>query len=223
MCGRYTFKLTWSQLHRVMTFTAPPGELFTSYNIAPTQQAPIVRDRPSDSAEPERVIEMATWGLLPHWADKPGPINARCESLESKPMFRSALQKRRCIVPASGFYEWQAIEGEKAKRPWYIYRADGEPMLMAGLYEWREDRGPSYTIITTPCNEFISQLHDRMPAILEPDAAARWLAQGEVALLSPAAAGVLTAHRVSPRVNAPRNNDAALIEAACESEGGLWA
>jgi putative SOS response-associated peptidase YedK len=216
MCGRYTFKMTWAELRALMAFTLPEGpdklpfSFPPHYNICPTQKAPIAR---RDSAGVTR-LELATWGLMPHWADKPGPVNARAESLAEKPMFRAALQKRRCIVPASGFYEWQAIEGKRTRQPWYIHRADDQPLLLAGLYEHRQDSGPTYTIITTPASDFIAPLHDRMPAILEPESVRRWLDEPDTALLAPAAPGVLTAHKVGARVNSPRNDDAALIEPA---------
>lgn len=208
MCGRFTILYTWQQLHRLMRLTTDrPLEIPTGYNIAPTQLAPIVR-----ADGPGRVAELAVWGLTPRWAERPGPINARAETLADKPMFRGPLQKRRCLVPVSGFYEWQAVEGQKAKRPWYIYRADGEPLVLAGLYEVR-DEGPSFTIVTTAANNFMAPMHDRMPAVLEPEAAGAWLGSPDTSLLAPAADGVLAAHRVSPAVNRPQNQGPELIAA----------
>jgi len=114
-------------------------------------------------------------------------------------------------VPVSGFFEWQKLD-EKTKQPWYIYRADGKPLLFAGLWEGDSER-ENFTIITTRANEFMGMVHDRMPVILEPEQAHAWLRAPETALLAPAADGVLTAHKVSTRVNSPKNNDPSIIEA----------
>jgi putative SOS response-associated peptidase YedK len=196
----------WRALQRLLSLSTPPLEFEPSYNVAPTEVSPIARQ-----AGDRREMVPAVWGLggAP---GKAGPINARAESVASRPTFREAFRSRRCIVPASGFYEWQAT-GEKTKQPWYIYRADGEPLLMAGLWEPGRDGGPpTFTVITTDANPLVAPLHDRMPVILEPESVGRWLAAPDRALLAPAADGVLTAHTVGTRVGNPRHKDPTLIE-----------
>lgn len=165
---------------------------------------------------------LATWGLVPSWSKDrsigPRLINARSETAAEKPAFRSAFARRRCVVPVSGFYEWQKRE-EGPKQPYYIYRADGEPLLFAGLWErWGKDDEilDTFTILTTEPNEMMSAVHDRMPCVLEREEVELWC--GEYGndstrnLLRSAADGVLTMHPVSTRVNnARKNNDAGLV------------
>jgi putative SOS response-associated peptidase YedK len=207
VCGRFTHMYRWRELVRLMRLTVPslPEDPKPSCNVAPTQPAPIVR-RDGEAWN----LGEARWGLMPPWATKPGPINARAETIATLPMFRSAFAKRRCIIPASGFYEWQKTGG-KVKQPWYIYRADGEPLLLAGIYEVRDD-GETFAIITCAANEFLRPMHDRMPVVLEPESVAQWLGAPDTALLRPAADGVLTAHTVGTRVNSPKNDDPGLVE-----------
>ena len=215
MCGRFTHKFTWKQVHALLNLSNPGaavGDAFDShpsFNVAPTHKTMIVK--PSEGTLGPA---MATWGLNPPWnTSKLAPINARAEAVSTSPMFRQAFKARRCVVPASGFYEWQRLgDGPKPrKQPWYVYRADGQPMLFAGLYEPRGGTD-TFTIITTDANEFMARLHDRMPVILEPEEAQRWIDQGDPSLLKPAADGVLTAHPVSARVNSPENDDELLIQ-----------
>ena len=207
MCGRYTHQFSWKQIHRLLSLTTPEIQFEHSYNVAPTLRAPIVRD-----LDMGRGVEMAVWGLKPTWSDgRVAPINARSESVATSPMFRGAFKSRRCVVAASGFYEWQRVNG--SKQPWYITRADGEAMLLAGLFEIGHG-GTTFTIITTSANTLMGTIHDRMPAVLEPESVQRWLAEPDASLLRPAADGVLMAHPVSTRVNSPKNNDATLIQPA---------
>lgn len=261
MCGRFTHRFTWKQLHALLSgrlkgVAMPEGfagtPLLPSFNVAPTQIAPVLRLKraegdaplpaastgaaPTRSPAPPRAASpalegvMLRWGLVPSWAKDLSigsrAINARCEGLEARPMFRSALASRRCVVPASGFYEWPKDEHGR-KQPLYITRADGEPLLFAGLWEWWRERGPddspapapveTFTIITEPAQGAMTALHDRTPAILEPEEVEPWLAapgaKDAHALLPPVPDGVLRWHPVSPRVNSPRNNDEGLIEA----------
>lgn len=195
--------------------------------MAPTQEAPIAR--PGDAGTE---LVLARWGLVPGWAkDTSGAaraINARSETAPEKPMFRSAFLRRRCIVPVSGFYEWEK-RPTGPKQPWYIFRADGAPMLLAGLWEsWRPPEGgealETFTVLTTGANSAIAPVHDRMPAVLEPEQVARWLDAGTGkddahAMLAPAAGGVLAMHRVGRAVNSPRNNGPGLIERVDRPEG----
>lgn len=209
MCGRYTRIYTWRQVREFLDITVEMvPEMAPSYNVAPSQSEPICRLNEGG----QRELAAATWGLMPPWATKPGPINARAETVATQPMFRSAFAKRRCVVPVSGFYEWQDTGG-KVKQPWYIRRADDAPFLFAGLWEVRPD-GESFAIITTAGNGFMRTIHDRMPVVLEPESIGRWLTDPDASLLIPCAEGVLTAHKVSTRVNTPRHNDPSLVEAA---------
>lgn len=226
MCGRFTYRYTWAQLHALLNLSNPGASLTglfdpaqgvfgPRFNVAPTQRAPVVRARPDGSL----VIDALIWGLQPPWLAKPGPINARAETASTQPMFRSAFKGRRCVVPVSGFYEWQAGGVGKAKQPWYIHRADGQPLLLAGLWEAR-DGLETFTVITTGPNEFMARLHNRMPATLEPEQARPWLSSPDQSLLAPAADGVLTAHTVSTRVNSPRNDEPSLVEPVAQSTRG---
>jgi putative SOS response-associated peptidase YedK len=151
--------------------------------MAPTQAAPIVRQR--DGA---RVLEFAKWALTPPWAAGAGQINPRAETAATNAMCRSAFKNGRCVVPASGFYEWQRLDAspKPRKQPWYIHRADGAPLLFAGLRERGKD-GDTFAIITTDANGFMRPIHDRMPAVLEPKSVTAWLAEPDPALLAPAA------------------------------------
>ncbi len=189
----------------------PLDWLRPSYNVAPTQPSVTIREH-----EGERVALPAVWGLRPAWMEtKLAPINAKSETVATSPMFRGAWKSRRCIVPASGFYEWRKV-GE-GKVPHYIHRADGALISLAGLYEAGED-GDTFTILTCPPNQFMARLHDRMPVILEPESIAAWLGEPTPSLLRPAPEGVLVAHPVSRRVNSPKVNDESLVKPA-ESTG----
>jgi putative SOS response-associated peptidase YedK len=171
-----------------------------------------------------RVLSLMRWGLIPHWADDPKIgyrlINARADTVATKPSFRSAFKQRRCLIAADGFYEWQKRDG--AKQPYLIRRADGEPFAFAGLWEhWHgaDQEIESCTIITTDANDLMRPIHDRMPVILAPADYDRWLdpavqkADLLQTLLRPLAEGALTAILVSTRVNNPKNDDAKCVEA----------
>lgn len=222
MCGRYALHVLAHELAELLS-AIRWTPYSARYNIAPTQFAPILR-LGDDGA---RELVPAKWGLIPSWAKDANignrMINARAETAAEKPAFRTAMKRRHCIVPASGFYEWQKIEGSKTKQPWYIHRADPAPLALAGLWEIWKDGHPqgntieSFTILTTEANGLMRPLHDRMPVILEPEEIDRWLDPDThpnivTALLDPAANGVLDAHQVSTRVNSPKNDDAALID-----------
>lgn len=221
MCGRYTQIRPWSELvelYRIAVDTAPLN-LPPRYNIAPTQDVPIVR-RMQDGNDRELVT--VRWGLVPFWAKdiKIGYnlINARAETIDTKPSFREAFKRRRCLVPADGFYEWRATTARR-KQPYYITLPDDDTMAFAGLWEaWKSPEGvpiESCTIIVTAANSQLHEIHDRMPVILDPDAADAWLDVARPltdakALLQPYA-GELVLNPVSTRVNAVKNDDAALI------------
>ncbi len=224
MCGRYTYLFTWKQLHRLMRLSdVPPEDLTPRYNVAPTQLVPAVRQDASGG----RHGVILRWGLIPSWATDPSiggrMINARGESVAEKPAFRTALSRRRCLVPVSGFYEWQVIPGQKAKQPWWIGRTDREPFAIAGLWE-RWTKGPepleTFTLITTTPNDLMAPLHDRMLVIVAPQDYDLWLdpaitdSAAVTPLLRPAPVDGLEAYPISTRVNSPRFDDPSLIEPA---------
>jgi putative SOS response-associated peptidase YedK len=212
MCGRYMLTTPVDALRQLFLFGERPN-LAPRYNIAPTQDVPIVR-RTRDGAGRELI--MARWGLVPYWAADPKIgnrlINARCESIARTAAFREAYQRRRCLVPADGFFEWQK-EG-RTRQPLLVRRRDQAPFAFAGLWErWPQPGGAvlrSCTIITCPPNELVAPVHDRMPVILAPGDYARWLDPSQAdgrALLKPCPAAELEAFAVSPRVNSPQNDD----------------
>lgn len=193
------------------------------YNVAPRMDALTIVDR-GDT----RSLGQMRWGLVPLWAENPAigdrMINARAETLLEKAAFRSAFERRRCIIPVDGFYEWQATPGPK-KQPMYIQARDNAPLAFAGLWEsWRDRAEPdapwlrTCAVITTDANALMRPVHDRMPVVLDEDDWDEWLdrevgdASALVALLHPPSEELLVMHPVSTRVNAARNDDATLIE-----------
>jgi putative SOS response-associated peptidase YedK len=222
MCGRFARRSTQKLIAN--WFGIPVEELPVfgpTYNAAPQSFQPIVRRaRDTDARE----LLLSRWGLVPYWAKdaKVGysTFNARAEDLLSKPVFREAFKKRRCLVPADAFYEWQRIDA-KTKRPHAIALRSGEPYAFAGLWErWKPQDGPpleSFTVITTDPNEVTEPLHDRMPVILEPRDYDRWLdpadpEQPPVDLLRPYPAEKMRAWPVSERVGNVRNDDPTLLD-----------
>jgi putative SOS response-associated peptidase YedK len=204
MCGRFTQQLSWAELRRLADLVGQPRNLAPRYNIAPTTPIEVVR---AGDAGPELVS--MRWGLVPSWwkkplAELPATFNARAETISEKPMFRSAFKLRRCIVPASGFYEWTGAKG--AKTPHYFSAPSGEPLALAGLWEsWRSPEGGetlSATIVVGPANNWMSAYHDRMPILLDWRRSAAWLAGDDpAACLCPAPEDALQEWIVSPRVN----------------------
>jgi putative SOS response-associated peptidase YedK len=193
------------------------------YNVAPTQEVAIVRRR----ADGRRELAMVQWGLVPFWAKERSIgnklINARGESVAEKPSFRDSFKKRRCLIPASGFYEWQKVEG--GKQPWCVRLKGDAPFGFAGLWSsWRDPEAgvelESCTIVTTTPNELVASIHDRMPVIVPRDRYSRWLDPaiqdparlGE--LLVPYPAAEMEAFRVSKHVNSPANDDPRCLEPA---------
>jgi putative SOS response-associated peptidase YedK len=219
MCGRYALILSASRLAEVFT-TDPADDVGPRYNIAPTQRAPIVRH--GDTGD--REIVHARWGLIPSWAKDPKigarMINARSETVAEKPAFRSAVQRRRCLVPASGFFEWR--KEPDGKQPYYIHAEVDSVFAFAGLWEsWAESEGKileTYTILTTQPNDLVARIHNRMPVILPPEDHAEWLSPGRIPaerlgqMLRPHPVEGMAAHPVSRRVNSPANDDAACIQ-----------
>lgn len=204
MCGRYALHSHPDVV--ALTFGLSEVPAFQPrYNIAPTSQILILK---SSSAS------LVCWGLVPHWAKDPSIgaklNNARAETVAVKPSFRDAYRKRRCLIPANGFYEWQRQAGRK--QPFYVYPAQGELFAFAGLWEaWGELE--TCAIITTEANALMRPIHDRMPVILAPADRSRWLA-GEEGLLAPCPADAIQAHPVSPAVNNARNESPDLLRPA---------
>jgi putative SOS response-associated peptidase YedK len=221
MCGR--FSLTYTDQDLLEYFQLARGlDLEPRYNIAPSQPVAAVRVE-----EGERRLVLLRWGLIPFWANDPKVgykmINARAETAHKTPAFRAAFRGRRCLIPASGYYEWDKKGG--SRQPYHILRADGQPMALAGLWEhWEGEEGKtvieSCTILTTAASEPVARLHDRMPVILEPEDFDLWLDPGEQRverlreLLGPAAPGVLNMVPVSPYVNKATNEGERCIEPA---------
>jgi putative SOS response-associated peptidase YedK len=220
MCGRYT-------LIRLADFTdmfpwirppdhAPPAR----FNIAPTQGVAVVAN------DGKQQIDFFRWGLIPFWAKDESigskMINARAETLVTKPAFRTALKRRRCIIPASGFYEWRKSADGKTRTPMYIRMKDRKPFAFAGLWEtWHTSDGsalPTCTIITALPNELVANIHNRMAVILPPEQYQNWLDPKEVdgvefaKLLQPYPAELMEAFTVSRAVNSPANDNTALID-----------
>jgi len=224
MCGRFTAKLTWQQLRDLYEIAAPESrqdeiDLEPRYNIAPTQTVPVVRLNPAGRRE----IAMLRWGLIPFWSKDPKiayrMINARAETVATAPAFRAAFKKRRCLVPASGFYEWKKLDD--GKQPYFVGMRDGSSFAFAGLWErWDKGEAPveTFTIITGEPNSLVAQLYDRMPVILDPNDYDAWLNAADTAipqaLLQPFPAQLMTAYPVSKRVNNAKNDDAAVMEPA---------
>jgi putative SOS response-associated peptidase YedK len=247
MCGRYAssrrpedlaeeFEIDRAEVAETVSEPIAPD-----FNVAPTKEVYAVLTRPpsSDAAADtaRRQLRVLRWGLVPFWAKDPAignrMINARMETITEKPAFRHAFAKRRCLLPADGYYEWYPTEqrskaGKPVKQPFYIRPKDGSVMAMAGLYEiWRDptrsEDDPlrfrwTCTVLTTTAEDSVGHIHDRMPLLVEPDRFAAWLdpartdPDGLRELLVPAAPGRLEAYPVSTQVNNVRNNGPELVE-----------
>nr|ALS91378.1 putative ACR, COG2135 [uncultured bacterium] len=224
MCGRYTLTKPKELLKRFPNIQLPMN-CAPRYNIAPTQPVLAVTN-----AKPEEFQPMH-WGLIPSWAKDPSigsrMINARAETLREKPAYRTAFRRRRCLVPADGFYEWKPGPA-KTKTPTYIRMKSGEPFMIAGLWEvWTGPDGeeiPSCTLVTAEPNELVKPIHDRMIVILPEEHFAHWLDPSErppdalETLLKPYPADEMEAYAVSTAVNSPKHDTPDCIEPAGASE-----
>lgn len=226
MCGRFVATAPPAALADYLRVDEIRTEaLEASWNVAPTDQVYAVSESSKD--EHLRLLGTYRWGLVPSWAKdvKVGArmINARAETLESK--FKAAYTRRRCLLPADGFYEWEKLDDGK-KQPWFIHRADEAPMVFAGLWEiWRDPTSESdepdllrtCTVVTTAANDLLRRIHDRMPVVLSPQDWDRWLDRTITDpaavrdLLAPADPRQFEMFAVSPRVNSVRNNDGELV------------
>ena len=220
MCGRYTLIADLGDLAKRFEFDGSDFSYDPGYNIAPTESVLTVRNVEG------REAAFMRWGLVPFWAKdlKIGVrmINARAETVAEKPAFRNALKRRRCLVLADGYYEWQKTP--VGKRPYRIIMKSGEPFAMAGLWEtWKDPQGnvvPSCTIITTAANDFLAPIHNRMPVILPRESEEMWLDPGVAypdsiaRILTPYSSDVMDAYGVSTLVNNARNNGPEVIARA---------
>jgi putative SOS response-associated peptidase YedK len=218
MCGRVVQKTPLQEIQVLFETVNPLPNGAATYNGAPTDTLPVVRlDR-----EGRRSLDLLRWGLIPYWAKDrsigPRCINAMAETVATKPAFREAFRRRRCLVPADFFYEWQKLPN--GKQPYAIGLADGSPMAFAGLWErWNDPEAgaPLHTlsIITGPPNELCAPIHNRMPVILPRDRWRLWLgedAPSVLGLLRPYPAELMRAYPVGPQVGNVRNNSADLLE-----------
>ena len=216
MCGRYELHSSPAAIALAFGLPAPPA-LSPRYNIAPMQPVPVIRQT---STGERKLVEMR-WGLVPRWAKDPAigakMINARGEGIAEKPAFRWAFERRRCLLPADGFYDWKAVNG--GKQPFHIANIDGRPLGIAGLYErWLSSDGgvlDTCTVITTEANALLRDVYDRMPVIIAPQDYARWLDRSRtdvVDLIAPYRADALRLIPVSTSVNSAKNDDPSLLE-----------
>lgn len=244
MCGRYAATADPTALIEEFGVAEPPKEeLPPDYNVAPTKKVYLVLDRVVDDV-PIRTLTCGRWGLVPSWAKDPSigsrMINARAETVAEKPAYRKSFAKRRCLLPADGYYEWYLPTnpdaavgkgGKPIKQPFFIRPADGASLAMAGLYEWwrdptREDDDPAAwrltcTVITTESSDELGRIHDRMPMTVAKAGWDRWLDPSgfdPASLLLPAAAAGLEAFPVSTLVNNVRNNGPELLQPIAAGE-----
>ena len=223
MCGRFTNKMTWAEIVALygLTMAAPPHNLPPRYNICPTDPIDVVRE-----TDGQRKLVQMRWGLVPRWWRKSlaelraATFNARAETVETKPFFRDAFRRNRCLIPLSGYYEWQNTPS--GKQPWYYTTRDGSALTAAGLWDsWRtpETGQPllSCTMIITEPNVIAAEIHDRMPVLLTQAQFEPWLSgKAGVEYLKPAPDDLLQKWPVSRRVNSSKApaDDATLIEQA---------
>jgi putative SOS response-associated peptidase YedK len=218
MCGRYTVTSSPEALGTLFGYEEEPN-FPPRYNVAPAQPTAIVR-----LVGGRRQFALVRWGLLPSWVKDPKTfallINARGETVLEKPAFRAAMKRRRCLIPADGFYEWQ-VEGGR-KRPFFVRAKSGAPLAFAGLWEtWIGPNGEELetaAIVTTRANQMLAPIHDRMPVIVPPEAFDLWLdcanvdAQTAAALITPAPEDLLEAYEISTAVNRTANDNPKLLE-----------
>ena len=250
MCGRFALTISPDALAKLFDLADALDDLKRGgwgakdlpprYNIAPSQSVAAVI---GGEDEPRRILKKLRWGLIPSWAKDPAIgarlINARSETVAEKPAFKSAFRKRRCLIPADGFFEWQKLTGNKkvpdgrrasGKQPYFIRLRDESPMAMAGLWEsWQGSDGAvieSCAILTTRCNELMEPIHNRMPVIIGRDDFDLWLGRADIKagslkdLACPFPSEKLVAYPVNPVVNNPRNNTAECLEPADWPENG---
>jgi putative SOS response-associated peptidase YedK len=209
MCGRFTQSYTWEQLVRLYRLTMPPQNTQPSYNVCPTDPVHVILPAEGGGHEFARM----RWGLVPYWWSKPlkqvpATFNARSDTVATKPMFRDAFKRRRCVIPISGFYEWRQMQD--GKQPFYISGVEAPVLSVAGLWDnWtNRETGEairSCTMIVTDANPFMSEIHDRMPVFVAPERLDAWLTfKAGTEILEPASTGLVRAWPVSRRVNSSK-------------------
>lgn len=235
MCGRYSLTTPEEALRRLFRYSGPARNLRPRYNIAPGQDVPAVRP----DGRGGRELVMLRWGLVPSWAKDSATgnrlINARAETVATRPAFRAAFARRRCLIPASAFYEWRAAARpakNTGRQPWAVALRGRATFAFAGLWErWKSGAGDaleSCAIIVTDANERLRGIHDRMPVILAPEEYQAWLDAVGTApamaarLLDPYPASAMEAWPVSTRVNRPQNDEPACLVPVEEGQGNLF-
>jgi len=220
MCGRFTITLDPGELQDELDLGDFPADFAARYNVAPTQPVAVTRDAAI------RAVEWMRWGLIPFWAKDMTigvrMINAKSETLVEKPSFRDAFAKRRCLIPADGFYEWQKSAAKGPSIPHYYRMADGKPFFFAGLWDtWKDSEGKplnSCTIITCSANKLVGQIHERMPVIFNAASAWDWLKPAAIPdlqkMLLPYPAEKMNEYVVSTAVNSPALDGAELVRLA---------
>ena len=217
MCGRFATLLPQEAMAQLFDATPandlPQGD---NYNVCPTNMVAV-----ATSDDGSRRLQPMRWGFLPHWykTETGGPllINARAETIAEKPAFKAAARLRRCLIPATGFYEWTKDDAGN-RLPWYIHPADGSPLVFAGIWQdWERDGRAHRTcaIVTCAANDTMQQIHHRQPVTLRPEQFALWLGEaghGAATLMKPAPDDALAFYRVDPKVNSNRASGADLIE-----------
>ncbi len=214
MCGRFALYSSFAAIKEYADILNEIEELETNYNVAPGQNIPLIIKKNDGNH-----LEFCKWGLIPFWAKDPKigykMINTRAETINEKPSFKYAFQKRRCLIPANGFYEWR----KEDKQPFYIHLKDRELFTFAGIWEnWKSPEGEfvqSCSIITTSANDALEKIHNRMPAILPQKSESIWLENKDpgklIELLQPYPQNKISFHKVSNKVNSVRNNSSELI------------
>ena len=225
MCGRYVITSPPAAIRALFGYGEQPN-FPPRYNVAPTQPIPVVR-----LAEGRRSFTLMRWGFIPGWVKDPKTvslmINARGETVLDKPAFRNAIRRRRCLLPADGFYEWRAAAPGAPRRPYFIRPKSGEPVAFAGLWEtWMGPNGEEVdtaAIVTTTANRTLAPIHDRMPVVVAPDAFDLWLdgahveAETAAAVIAPASEDLFEYYEVSTAVNRVANDDESLIAPVTEA------
>jgi putative SOS response-associated peptidase YedK len=215
MCGRFTLKSPERIKFQRLVNTFDLDNIIPRYNIAPSQNVLAVVERDS-----VREVTQLQWGLIPFWSkEAKGFINARVETIDEKPTFSESFQRRRCLIPADGFYEWERLN-KKTSQPYYFQMKDGAPFAFAGVWDrWKSNGNTinSCAIITTTANELLSTIHHRMPVIMPPESHDLWLDAASRAadlkdLLVPFPASEMTSHAVSRNVNDTKQDDEDLLQ-----------
>lgn len=220
MCGRFTLIADPNQLREIFPWVNIPFQLKPRYNIAPSQPAAVI---PNDGTNN---LDFFIFGLIPSWTKDTNKIykmiNARAETIDQKPSFRNAFKRRRCLIPVSGFFEWQKQEKASRKQPYYIRMKNNKPFAIAGIWEeWNAPDGSivkSFAIITTQPNKLLRDIHNRMPVILPPDKWEQWMDTAEISpqvlkpLLKPYPSDQMLTYSVSTSVNRPENDHPECIQ-----------